>query len=722
MAPILVSSFCYGTSPMKLKSTRRDFLRMTATAAGAAVLPASIRKALAIRPDSRTGTIHDVEHVVILMQENRSFDHYFGTLRGVRGFSDPRPVLLPNGKPVWYQPPASIQTKHYKARGLRPDATHVLPWYLNPKKTTEHQAGTDHGWASGHGAWNHGRWNEWVTHKQDVLTMGYLKREDVSFHYALAEAFTLCDSYFCSVHANTCPNRIYLWTGSCDPRNALGHKPNGPGLDERHHTNGYTWTTYPERLEGAGISWKLYQGGTGEPGTPTDNYTDNSLEFFAAYQVKEGADPQGPLVKRGVSNHTLKDLRDDAVSGRLAHVSWIVAPYMYCEHPEASPTDGAYFINKVLEALTENSEVWSRTVLMINYDENDGLFDHVVPPMPPLSSERESGGMVSRNLEASLKDELLDMDRNPAEEHPLIPGYKEKGLQPIGLGPRVPMLIVSPWTQGGWVCSQVFDHTSVLRFLEARFGVGEPNISAWRRAVCGDLTSAFDFSNHSEPDTTHFAVPKPLATLHDPYQVPGEQHMPVQEAGVRKSRSLPYVLMVDGRVDRDKFLIQFTNSGQAGAAFSAHDAVRPDSVPRRYTVSAGDQLIDAWRGSGEERHYELMVYGPHGYLRHFRGDLTDSVAEASVTYVPGQETALLALTNTGKEPLNVTVTERYSNTHQNVSVPPGESQQRDYDLQKSFGWYDLEVRSSNANYLRRFAGHVETAGPSTSDPAVYSES
>ena len=134
------------------------------------------------------------------------------------------------------------------------------------------------------------------------------------------------------------------------------------------------------------------------PDTPTDNYTDNSLEFFSAYQVKEGADPNGPLVQKGVTNHTLKDLRDDAVAGRLAQVSWIVAPYKYCEHPEASPTDGAYFIHKVLEALTENPEVWSRTVLFLNYDENDGLFDHVVPPMPPLSSEPEAGGMVSSDL------------------------------------------------------------------------------------------------------------------------------------------------------------------------------------------------------------------------------------------------------------------------------------------------------------------------------------
>jgi len=707
---------------MTQKNARRDFLRMTAAAAGAAMMHGSIRKALAIAPDIRTGTIRDVEHVVILMQENRSFDHYFGSMRGVRGFNDRRPVLLPNGKPVWYQPPASIRGKHYKDRGLRADAPHVMPWYINPKETSEHQAGTDHGWASGHGAWNHGHWNDWVTQKQDVLTMGYLKRQDVSYHFALAEAFTLCDSYFCSVHSNTCPNRIYLWTGTCDPRNIMGHKANGPGLWERHNKNGYTWTTYPERLEAAGITWRVYQGGTGEPGTPTDNYTDNSLEFFAAYQVKEGADPSGSLVRNGVTNRTLKDLRDDVIQGKLPQVTWIVAPYKYCEHPEASPTDGAYFIHKVLEALTEDPNVWSRTVLFINYDENDGLFDHVVPPMPPLTTEGEANGMVSKDLEASLKDEFLDLDRFPTEQHPLIPGHVSRGIQPIGLGPRVPMIIVSPWTKGGWICSQVFDHTSVLQFLDARFGVQESNISAWRRAICGDLTAAFDFSNLPEPVPVRFPVPPPARTLHRPYHVPREQQMPQQESGIRRSRALPYVLMVNGHRDGDRYWIEFVNSGRAGAAFSVHDGTRPKSAPRRYAVSAGDRLRDAWQPAGEERRYDLTVYGPHGYLRLFRGVFgSPGVPEAEVGYIDGVATVLITLTNPSSQTVILVVEERYSSARQSVAISPNEKVEQRWLLESSSGWYDIAVRSDDTDYLRRFAGHVETGRSSTSDPAIYSE-
>lgn len=714
---------------MDRRRSRREFLQFAAGAAGlfagAAALPPTIQKALAVAPNRRSGTIQDVEHVVILMQENRSFDHYFGSLRGVRGFADPRPAELPDGRSIWQQPPASVKTVHFQDRGLIPDAPYVLPFYINPRATTEHQAGTDHGWSSGHLAWNQGRWNDWVTQKQDVLTMGYLMRQDVSFHYALADAFTVCDSYFCSVHADTCPNRICLWTGTVDPRNALGAKPNGPGLWERHHRNGYTWTTYPERLEAKGVSWKVYQGGTGEHGSPKDNFTDNSLEFFAAYQVKEGADPQGPLVRKGVANRTLRGFRKDVLSNRLAQVNWIVAPEKYSEHPTASPTDGAYYIHQVLDALVSNPEVWSRTVLFINYDENDGLFDHVAPPMPPLASRRNAQGMVSNDLEASLEDEILNLDRYPKEMRPLIPDGDPGGRQPIGLGPRVPMLVVSPWSRGGWVCSQVFDHTSVLQFLEARFEVPEPNISAWRRAVCGNLTSAFDFSTPPSFAPVSFAVPAPIRSLHQPYSVPAAQEMPAQEPGVRPARALPYDLRVHGRFapEGGRFWLDFLNSGAAGAAFYVYDGTRPNSPPRRYAVSAGDTLSDFWL-TDEPARYQLAVSGPNGYLCQFRGQANLDL-EAAVSYDAARGDVILALRNRGSRTRIVQTANAYASAERrSYSLTPGAEQEDRWPTAPSAGWYDLSVTdmptagSEAGDFLRRFAGHLETGRPNTSDPGV----
>ncbi|HEU5408613.1 MAG TPA: phospholipase C, phosphocholine-specific [Nitrospira sp.] len=713
---------------MGYSKSRRDFLRMTAATAGVAILPSGIRKALAIPANRATGSIKDVEHVVILMQENRSFDHYFGTLRGVRGFNDPRPATLPNGKPVWYQPPASVRTKRYHSRGLSHHAEHVLPWYLNPMNTTEYQAGTDHGWSSGHLAWNHGKYDQWVNQKQDVLTMGHLKRQDVSFHYALADAFTLCDSYHCSAHANTVINRIYLWSGTCDARNTLGRKANGPALEERGTQNGYTWTTYPERLEANHIRWRVYQGGTGIAGTPTDNYTDNSLEFFAQYQVAEGASPASSLVRNGVSQHTLSDLLDDVVKGVLPQVSWIVAPYKYCEHPEASPTDGAYYINLVLEALTADPDVWSKTVLFINYDENDGLFDHVVPPMPPDSQAMNANGLVSDDLIESLRDEFVDLDKFSAEKKPLVPGADPGGLQPVGLGPRVPLLIVSPWTTGGWVCSQTFDHTSVLQFLEARFGVPEPNISQWRRAICGDLTSAFDFSSAPDTSVTAFAVPKPIHSRHKPYHVPSVQSMPVQEPGTRPARALPYSFATLCRVEPGKVWVDFVNTGKAGAAFYAYNRRDPHTPPRRYAVSGAQKLSDYWETPGEDAHYDISIHGPNGYVSDFRGAVSgahraSSAATAMLKHDGRSNDLYLSLVNSGSVPCSLTVNDGYGHAEpRHYQVAAGATVEDHWDLSPSSCWFDLTVSSTeDPEFVRRFAGHLETGRSGTSDPATFLE-
>ncbi len=707
---------------------RRRFLQMFGGAVGTAasdqVLPASLRKALQAPAQRRTGTIRDVEHVVILMQENRSFDHYFGTLRGVRGFSDPRPLLFPDGRPVWYQPNASITTPKYNACGVPADADYVLPFRVDTRENGDHQHSTDHSWSSGHLSWNHGKYDQWITQKQDVLTMGYLRREDAAFHHALADAFTICDSYFSSVPADTAINRIYLWSGTCDPNNVMGRIPNGPGLAERPRVNGYTWTTYPERLESAGISWKLYQGGTGEPGSPTDNYTDNSLEFFANYQVDEGADPQGPLVRKGVSQHTLKELRDDVLHDRLPQVSWIVAPYKYCEHPAASAADGAYYIKRVLEALTADAESWSKTVLFLCYDENDGLFDHVVPPMPPSSSERNSRGMVSHSLAGSFRDEFLDLDVNTSMIHPLVPGADPGGRQPLGLGMRVPMIVISPWTTGGWVCSQTFDHTSILQFLEARFGVAEPNISAWRRSVCGDLTSAFDFGLKPDLGMPNIPLPESHPDLFAPIIAPAIPTMPIQEDGLRPARPIPYQWLLDHRVDHaaSRLWLDFRNIGAAGAGFYAYDQTAPTSDPRRYTIAAAETVSDYWPLHSGDVAYDILVHGPNGYLCHARGEppaAPTATVEVRLIYKPERCQIQAILSNTGSLACSAFIHDAYVGHLAELPLKPGATMELTHDLSANHGWHDISVTLDTSDvYLRRFAGHLETGRPSTSDPML----
>jgi len=417
---------------------RRRFL--TSTAAAFAALPLSLRQALAIPARQRTGTIKDVEHVVILMQENRSFDHYFGTLRGVRGFGDPRPLTLPGGKPVWYQP-AKNHAQDY-----------IAPFHLDTA-TTRSQCleSLDHSWKGSHDLWkNH---DAWIGVK-GAMTMGYFTRQDIPFYYALADAFTICDAYHCSLFGPTNPNRLFLFTGTNGlavgetGKQAIENPPDEPNetadpVNDAVKFKAYAWTSYAERLQEAGVTWRLYQ--------EYDNYGDNALAYFAKFRGQDasteigrrarrwspGSTPQNAKASRG--EHLTAEFAKDVAQDSLPQVSWIVAPYIMCEHPTAPPGYGEVFVSGLLSALASNPDVWAKTVFILNYDENDGFFDHVPPPVPPT---------------------LPGLGRSTVD----LAGEDYHGV-PVGLGPRVPLMIVSPWTRGGWVNSQLSDHTSVLRFL-----------------------------------------------------------------------------------------------------------------------------------------------------------------------------------------------------------------------------------------------------------------
>jgi phospholipase C len=283
------------------------------------------------------------------------------------------------------------------------------------------------------------------------------------------------------------------------------------------------------------------------------------------------------------------------------------------------------------------------------------------------------------------------------------------------------MLIVSPWTKGGWVCSQVFDHTSVLQFLEARFGVAEPNISKWRRSVCGDLTSAFDFSGTPDSTPYQFAVPLPIISKNEPPQVPAVQSMPMQESGTRPARALPYKFYIDSRVDiaNEKFWVDLINEGKVGTAFYIYSTKQPQENPRRYTVSASQRLSDYWKLSELRDGHKLSVYGPNGHLSEFSCDpssFLDSGAKPDATLRYDSSTGALHLTlrNTGSAPCRLEVINAYeADKTRRHAVAPGKSIED--------RWVLSITQESAPGFLRRFAGHVEDGRPSTSDPAVFKE-
>ena len=677
-------------------TTRRRFIRGAAALAalGPPLLSESIRRAAAIPAASPTGTIQDVEHVVIFMQENRSFDHYYGTYQGIRGFGDPRPAPLygdgSRERPttIWHQP-----------HGKHADG-HILPYALHPQPPERAACftGLPHDWASGHDAVNRGRGDRWALAKSPP-TMAYYQGADIPFHFALADAFTICDAYHSSLVGPTHPNRMFLWSGT----NGQHDRADGPRIDNSGKPHQFAWTTYPERLQQAGISWQLYQNARENNGRDQFGATNaglNALQWFAPYDPKQF--PDSPLVARGNSVRTLDDLRRDVQEGRLAQVTYIIPPGGCCEHPQFPPAYGAVYMSHLLDALTTNPEVWSRTVLLIMYDENDGFFDHLPPPMPPAPHGVAGGSTVDAT------DEL----------------YKDG--RPFGLGARVPMTIVSPWSRGGFVCSQVFDHTSVIRFLEARFGVPEPNISAWRRAVCGDLTTAFDFRAPSLaaatlPDTNGFiANPPDIKAVALP-TVPGTQALPSQRVGTRPARPSPYVLQADASVDaaHHSVTLAFANRGTAGAVFQVFPG-QPAGDPRFFTVEAGKELSDPFVLPGEDDPYELTILGPDGFFRCFRGNLATATPEIGAAYDAAHQVITLSLRNPGTAACELSVRRNAYGAPEprRHVIAAGATSEDRWDLAASQGWYDLTVTAVGmSTFVRRYAGHL-ASGPSTTDPAM----
>ncbi|QEL14999.1 phosphocholine-specific phospholipase C [Limnoglobus roseus] len=832
--------------------TRREFLtragQMSAAAGLLGFARESIQRASAIEPEPGS-TVLDAEHVVILMQENRSFDHTFGALRGVRGYDDPRAITLPDGNPVWVQ--ADNQGDHY------------APFRLDMKGTNATWTGAlPHGWADQTDARNQGRYDHWLRVKRSghkdyagmPLTLGYYDRRDIPFYYALADAFTVCDQHFCSSLTGTTPNRCYSWTGTIRARpsvDAMAVVRN----EDCDHDRMQSWPTFPERLEALGISWKVYQnelsidsGLSGAEDAWLANFTDNPLEFFTQYNVRLAANHREYVAKRvqeipgeidtlkakkaatpaqaadidkqiaklaaalkrfeaerteftqekwdklsprekalharafatnsgdpayrqlaeftyrdGGTNRTVRvpkgdvlyQFRKDANEGKLPRVSWIVAPQEFSDHP-SSAWYGAWYVAEVMNVLTHNPDVWKKTVFLLTYDENDGYFDHV-PPFVAPHPRRPEAGRVSKGIDTSVEYVELEQDR---KHHPR--GAVRDG--PIGLGYRVPLVIASPWSRGGCVCSQVFDHTSVLQFLEKFLShksgkkVEEPNISRWRRAVCGDLMASFQTtpqdkggdltfpSRDAVVETIHKArFKQPPAGFHkftateieqarrDPRSSP---HLPRQESGRRRSAALPYQLAVDGglNAERTHFALHFAagkdafGSRSAGSPFTVYAFTKAGVAVRNYAVEPGERVEDSWALSDfSDGCYHLRVYGPNGFFRKFQGDSDDPSVEVAFDYArataDGTPTGGLVLTATnhdGKRDLTVRVHDNaYKAADQSLDVSANGRVTLTVDTKASFGWYDLTVSiAGHTHFAKCYAGRVETGQWGYSDPQI----
>jgi phospholipase C len=486
-----------------LRMSRRRFVASATAAAGAAglagVLPENLARAATRKP--QPFDLSQVKHLVFLMQENRSFDHYFGTFPGARGFSDRTAVRLPTGRPVFQQPdPAN------------PDG-YLEPYHMSTITTGAAAVPSlSHDWRDQHASWNQGAMDGWLlTHvasdgeTNGSFTMGYYEQEDIPFHWALAQSFTLADNYHCAAMGPTDINRLFWEHGSNDPQGKAG----GPVL-ETGGVKDLTFETAPEMMYAAGISYKFYYGpgwlGPGDGGPYFKQFQTPGLVPAALYNamVSKGTlfgdgtpggigDPANPTA---ATNANLA-FEEDCANGVLPDVSYIGTSAS--EHPPGIPAAGAQFLATKLEALAANEELWNSTVFIIDYDENDGFFDHVVPPTP--------------NFE-QYPEEFVSL-ASPA-------GTPGGGL-PVGAGFRVPAFVISPWSVGGRIFSEVSDHTSCLRLVEAVAAAGGlsgngpvtiSNISRWRRKTLSDFTGALrPVSPQAAPSNVQFDPATTAANL-----------------------------------------------------------------------------------------------------------------------------------------------------------------------------------------------------------------
>ena len=835
--------------------TRRDFLKRAAVLSGAAgmssLLPESVQRAFAIAP-APGSTYLDAEHIVILMQENRSFDHMFGSLKGVRGFRDPRALTLANGNPLWLQTNAAGET--------------YAPFRLDIKDTKATWLGAlPHNRETQVDAWNGGLYDKWLDAKKNnrpdlshiPLTMGHYTREDLPFYYALADAFTVCDQHFCGVMTSTTPNRMMFWTGSLREQPSAQAKANLRNSD--YSNGGARWNTFPESLQENDVSWKFYQnelsaisldGLSNDQDAWLSNFGCNPFEQFAQYNVElsprylaslpnqiahlsaqvsrieeQLKDPStNPRMKNRLqstlkeheadlatcrrdlannvgafeklspreqalhhaafvtnANHPefqqlesvsyvdggetrnvtvpkgdiLNQFREDVMSGKLPTVSWLAAPEKFSDHP-GSPWFGAWYVSEVMDILTQNPEVWRKTIFILTYDENDGYFDHVpsyVAPDPrDATTGRVSPGLQSEVEYAYREDEI----KQGVPENQARTG-------PIGLGFRVPMIVASPWSRGGWVNSQLFDHTSTNQFLEhflnAKFGtnVREGNMTPWRRAICGDLTSVFRAHDGATPpglpflarnqfvETIQNAKFKGLPTgfvkltadeIGDAKRSPRSSELLArQEPGTREANAIPYEFYADGVVEQGKVSMRlragnriFGNKAK-GTPFNVYVRNLGSSAavhPATYSVAAGAELTESWPlASFVGGRYHLDLHAPNGFYREIAGSQDDPRLTIACEYEAdgpnrASGTISLLLTNAEKQSVEVVVTDlSYGASPIRAKVAAGGHGRILLRLDKSHGWYDFNIQVAGAEpFSRRYAGHVETGSASFTDPLM----
>jgi phospholipase C len=410
-----------------------------------------------------------------------------------------------------------------------------------------------------------------------------------------------------------------------------------------------------------------------------------------------------------------------------------------------------------MDILTKNPEVWKKTIFILTYDENDGYFDHA-PSFVAADPKRPETGGASAGINTGIEYTYL--------EDELAQGVSQKEARtgPIGMGFRVPMIIASPWTRGGWINSQLFDHTSTLMFLESflqqKFGkaVKEENISDWRRAVAGNLTSVFRPYDIKERELAFLDRDKFVISIQQARykEIPSNykklisaqiedinrnlQHSPFashQEAGIRPACALPYELYAEGGLsaDRTSYDLRLTagkkvhGTNAAGAPFNVYlRNLNEDSGKgfrsATYAVRAGDSLDQKIPLSlFVNSKYSIEVHAPNGFYRSFTGTADSGRVQIRTEYEQKDArltgNVIVHLLNENSKELAIKITDNsYKTAPIGRTLHPGNETSVVLDLKQNHGWYDFTVTATGSEAEARFAGRVETGRSSFSDPLM----
>ncbi|WP_439554945.1 alkaline phosphatase family protein, partial [Dyadobacter sp.] len=485
----------------------------------------------------------------------------------------------------------------------------------------------------------------------------------------------------------------------------------------------------------------------------TTNINDADFHALDSTKYDDNGTERTLSVPKGDVFH---QFRQDVQNGTLPAVSWLMPPAHFSDHP-GQPWFGPWYVSEVMEILLKNPEVWKKTIFVLTYDENDGYFDHL-PPYTVPNPYKENTGKVSANIDPKLDFATKTQQTNPSmQENKLRDGS-------IGLGYRVPMIVASPWTRGGFVNSEVFDHTSSLQFLEnfvaRKFNkqIVDENITQWRRTICGDLTSVFRPYNGEKIEKPEFLDKKPfIESIHQAQfkQAPdnfkklspteireisenpvASALFPTQEKGVRAACALPYELYVDNHFDKHTGELKVTYKAgnkvfgkkAAGSPFRVY-AMKPyrNETLRSwdYSVSAGDALADQYKVSDfENGNYHLRIYGPNGFFREFTGNQNNPLLKVNCEYEARNSkltgNVIISVTNQDNKAHSIELIDNsYKTGSKKKTIAAGSSTQFTFNLAKSFNWYDLSVKVKDSqNFEERFAGKVETGAITKTDPLM----